>query len=94
MGIVFGSDLWQRPDDYQPPAIDHDDPLVMTIARAILNANPEYRDHAPSGWEYQMRGATQDSEYYAASYRQVIADHIAMAIAVRDAVYGQPGGTS
>ena len=78
--IIFGADLWDRPADYEPPAITHEDPLVMEIAKAILNANPD----ASGGWEYQLEGATQDSEYYAAPYRATIAAHIAMAVAVRE----------
>lgn len=78
MPFIFASDLWQRPDGYEPPVIHHDDPLVMEIAKAIMDANPDTQ-----GWDYQMRGATQGHEYYEATYRQVIADHIQMAVAVR-----------
>lgn len=78
--FIFAADLWQRPEGYEPPAIHHDDPLVMTIAKAILNANPA----VAGDWEYQMQGATQGVSYYADTYRHTIADHIAMAIAVRE----------
>jgi hypothetical protein len=78
--FVFAADLWQRPEGYEPPAIDHDDPLVMAIAKAIMDANPE----VSGGWEYQMRGATQGVEYYELPYRETIARHIDMAVAVRE----------
>jgi hypothetical protein len=77
--FIFGADLWQRPEGYEPPAIHHDDPLVMAIAKAIMSASPEGLN-----WDYEMRGATQGHEYYEIPYRQNIADHIAMAVAVRE----------
>lgn len=76
--IVFGSQLWQRPDDYGPPAITHDDPLVMDLAKTLMNASHEGYD-----WDDQMKGAMQESEYYAHTYRQNIQNYIEMAIAVR-----------
>ena len=77
--FIFASDLWQRPEGYEPPVIHHDDPLVMAIAKAIMDASPDTQ-----GWDYQMRGATQDSAYYAEPYRRTIETHIAMAVAVRE----------
>jgi hypothetical protein len=84
MPLIFGADLWQRPEGYEPPAIHHDDPLVMDIAKTIMSASPEGYD-----WDDQMRGARQGEtygqrgEYYAHPYRQTIQDHIQMAVAVR-----------
>lgn len=80
MTIVFAADLHQ-PDDSDDIPITHDDPVVMTIARAILDAESE-----SNGWEWQMRGATQDSAYYAEPYRRTIAHTIEVAVAVRDAL--------
>ena len=54
----------------------------MTFARILLNASSDHRNENPSGWDYQMRGATQGHEYYEQPYRHTIAEYIAMAVDV------------
>ena len=82
--IVFGSQLWQRPDDWTPPATTHPDPLVMAIAKVIMDHNTD----VTGGWDYQIRGAsqmdgTQRGDYYGEPYAREIEAHIQIAEAVR-----------
>lgn len=61
--------------------ITHKNPGVMKAAKTLLDANPDYLD-----WDWHMKGANQDNEYYSGPYRQVIAHHIQMAESVRDEI--------
>lgn len=86
MGIAFASDLWQRPDDYEPPVITHDDLEVMRLAELLMNTDPDMQGREPTPWEYEHHGADQDSEYYAEPYKWTIAKYIEWAVALRDAL--------
>lgn len=72
--IVFAADLFATDPASTFPAIHHDDPQVMTLARILCNTDG-------GNWERELSG-TQQSAYYAEPYHYTIAGHIKQAIAM------------
>lgn len=85
--IVFGSQLWKRPDDWIPPVMHHDDPDVMAIAKVLADTDPD----GMGKWEYLVDGAgqmdgSQTGDYYGEPYARKIEQYITQAVAIKEAL--------